>query len=137
MLRVVLAAWYIVAAVVAPHVCCCDHHPTAEAAAAAAPACPHCPTASDDRTESPKPAPTPGKPTCPCKENHSHDAPAVVTAPHWAGGPDGATGYLVSDRPTRLAVPALAAAAGLGEVPRAGPFLTRDDLLRAFHILRC
>jgi hypothetical protein len=142
MVRIALAAWYVVAAVLVPKVCCCAFHPSAQAnphpakavVQVRAPACPHCKTSDEPPSDAPKPAP--GQPHCPCKD-HPHEAPAaVVSAPtaQWLGGPTVLAAPLGSDRSTATD---LVSDQRTTTTVRTGPFLTTDDLLRAFHILRC
>ncbi|HVK15628.1 MAG TPA: hypothetical protein VM533_01685 [Fimbriiglobus sp.] len=139
MARYVVTLGYILAAVLAPKLCCCALSHAAEAkpqqAAATevrAKTCPHCHTTETAPDDANSPA---DKPKCPCKEGHSHEAPAVVTAPasYWLDAP---TLLSVTGFNDRLPVPAFTASP-FTSVPRTGPPLTVDDLLRAFHILRC
>jgi hypothetical protein len=140
MMRYAVTLWYVVAAVLAPRLCCCALSHAAEAPPQRAAVtevrektCPHC-RATESAPDDAKPT---DKPKCPCKEGRSHEAPAVVTAPasQWLAGPDAPTGY--ADVWTFGRTPVLAADASFTSVPRTGPPLTADDLLRAFHILRC
>jgi hypothetical protein len=136
MLRYAVTFWYVLTAVLAPTTCCCALSHAAEAQPQRAvtevreKTCPHCRT-SETPTDS-KPA---DKPKCPCQEGHSHEAPAVVTAPasHWIDAP---TGLSVAGFIDRIPVAAVAAAPFVA-LPRTGPPLTADDLLRVFHFLRC
>jgi hypothetical protein len=139
MLRYAVTLWYVVAAVLAPRLCCCALSHAAEAKPKQTPAvtevraksCPHCRTTET----TPDDARPTDKPKCPCKESHAHDAPAVVTAPasYWLDAP---AGQSVTGFTDRLPVPAFVASP-FTSVPRTGPPLSADDLLRAFHILRC
>ncbi|HET6572953.1 MAG TPA: hypothetical protein VFG68_05070 [Fimbriiglobus sp.] len=139
MLRLAVTLGYVMAAVLVPKVCCCalqattDAQPqrTAAVTEVRGTTCPHC-----RPTHTPTDSKPTDKPKCPCKDGRSQDAPAVVTAPasQWLAGPDAPTGlsdaWAIGQSPVLDAVPFLS-------VPRTGPPLTADDLLRAFHILRC
>ena len=139
MMRYAVTFWYVLAAVLAPKVCCCALNPAAEAqprqtaavAEVRAKTCPHCRT-SETTPDDPRPA---DKPKCPCKEGRSHEAPAVVTAPasQWLDAPSGLSVVGFTDR---LPAPVFAATPFVA-LPRTGPPLTADDLLRVFHFLRC
>lgn len=138
MLRSAVTLGYVLAAVLAPKVCCCAFHATADTqpqrtaviTEVREKTCPHCLT-----TETPTESKPKDKPKCPCKEGRSHEAPAVVTAPA-SQGIDAPTGLSVAGFIDRLPVPA-STAAPFTSITRTGPPLTADDLLRAFHILRC
>lgn len=138
MLRFAVTLWYVVAAVLAPKLCCCalshaaESKPRRSAAVTEvrAKTCPHCRTTEKPTESTPK-----DKPKCPCKEGRTHEVPAVVTAPA-SQGIDAPTGLSVAGFTDRLPVPALTAAP-FTSVTRTGPPLTADDLLRAFHLLRC
>jgi hypothetical protein len=152
-MRHAITACYVLAAVLAPRACCCAFRSTVaakphwtEAVAhtqVRAKGCPHCHHAADEKPatapDGSQPAGAPGKSNCPCKEGRSHDAPAVVTATasQLLAGPDGPAAHPATHEFDRLPVPALAAAPGQTSGARSGPFLTEDDLLRAFHLLRC
>jgi hypothetical protein len=134
MLRHAVTIGYILAAVLAPRVCCCaatPTHPQPTEPQRVAKTCPHCRTAE----KVPGDATPSDKPKCPCQEGHSHTSPAVVTAPAspWLDAP---AGLLTVGFADRLPAPAFAAAPFVA-LPRTGPPLTEDDLLRAFHLLRC
>jgi hypothetical protein len=139
MARFAVTIGYILAAILAPKVCCCalSHasevmsQRTAVVTEVREKTCPHCRTTETTPDDS-KPA---NKRKCPCKEGRSHETPAVVTAPA-SLLLDAPTGLAVLGLTDRLPVPAFAAAP-FTSVPRTGPPLTADDLLRAFHILRC
>src|SRR5688572_7578062 len=138
MVRYAITLWYVVAAILAPGMCCCavSHAAEVKPQRAAvtevhAKTCPHCrtpETAPDD-------APPTDKPKCPCKEGRSHEVPAVVTATA-SQLLDAPAGLIITGFADRLPVPAYAAAPFVA-LPRTGPPLTADDLLRVFHLLRC
>jgi hypothetical protein len=142
MVRLAVIIWYALAAVFVPKACCCLFHlhappkPTAKAVRTAKPVaatagCPHCRTAGESEQ-------APGEPTpqkCPCRDGRPAE-PAITPSPTVAVEALGTVGphpAVVSDRPTGPAV----AVTRPGAPVRAGPFLTADDLLHAFHILRC
>jgi hypothetical protein len=141
MLRHAVTLWYVLAAVLTPKVCCCALRPTPDVQPQRTAAvtevrektCPHCRT-TEKAPDDAKPA---DKPKCPCKEGQSHEPPAVVTAPasQWLAGPDAPTGSPCVWTFDRQSV--LTTTTPFTSVPRTGPPLTSDDLLRAFHLLRC
>jgi hypothetical protein len=152
MVRHVITAWYVLVAVLAPKTCCCAFRSAVEAkphrteavahAQVRSKGCPFCHAADGKRPTTPdgsKPTGGPDKPGCPCRDGHSVDALAVVTAPvaQQLTGPDGTASYPANHDFDRLPAPTLAAVSGPAAATRAGPFLTADDLLRAFHFLRC
>jgi hypothetical protein len=148
MFRVVVAAYMVFVMAAGPLLCCCTtarlaaslcrSTATEDAGSAAGHCCCHHPQVPRGEPEGPQP---PDRPRCPCQEDPS--GAKVVLAPtsevaqqlqqrHLAHGPLRALTCLAVD-----GCPLGGCTAPACRESPALPFLTRDHILRALHILRC
>jgi hypothetical protein len=147
MFRLVVATYLMLVTAVGPMACCCtltrltQRLAPAESAAPEAPAgcCHHAPpsTAPAEKGDRPSPADAPG---CPCKQGVACDVVALPAVPDEAvEGPSRAAP--AGDGLPLVILPFQAPSAGGSFVSHATPGLgasvSTDDLLYAFHILRC
>ena len=149
-----MVMWYTLTVLIAPALCCCLLRPAAAEAAPvtaavpvdpvpaeSAPACPHCRAEMPAPTAPQTPEPQPADQPCPCKD---------ATAACEVGLPAADEAVVTSPDAPQSPVSPFAAAWGLSAsvpvvfdwVPRTSPagnlpFYSTDDLLRAFHLLRC
>jgi hypothetical protein len=134
--------------------CCCTMSrlaatPSRRAAGVAEQPDSNLPACCHHKTRAPQPEPTPqdgpgkslpGRPGCPCRQDGSGNA-AVALAPEAAKQLQQRQLSLepvaaLFSLPPACPMPAAARSQALGGA-HALPFLTADDILRAFHILRC
>jgi len=149
MFRVALASYLIFATVAGPWLCCCSvarlsGHPADTPTRTPHPSSTHtcccCHFATEE--EQPQPEEQPAQPRspeqCPCKESGSRTAPAFAPEATIELARHAVDGFLyllplATEGDVLLSAGAFAIAQGCLTTP----FLTAEDLLRVFHILRC
>ncbi len=150
MLRVVVAIYLMLVTAVGPAACCCTLArlterltPSSPSQAPKVPSCCHGgPRSEPPGKKAPSPSPRrPDSPECPCKQAGERELLALPAAHDEAL--ESAARATIESFGFRSILPAdhtVPPAWGLSvfrERPAAGPAVSTDDLLYAFHILRC
>lgn len=151
MLRLVVATYLMMVTAAGPAACCCTIARLAERFSSPAPSsppkaggcCRHGPVSpgQDETARHPSPSDHPSAPGCPCKQGGECEVAALPAAPDEAR--ESSARAAIAAPFSLLAVPSdqlTPAGCGLPVFrgpPARGPSVSTDDLLYAFHMLRC